>query len=109
MADTRKSLFQSYPAAGVLTDAYTVGSSKAVVVSTIYVSNRDALASTFRISIAVAGAADSAAQYIYYDEPVFGKHSFALTVGLTLSATDVLRVYSGSGALAFNGFGVETS
>ena len=105
--ETRKVLFQSNPNAATLTDAYTVPASTQVVGSTINVCNRSAVATTFRISIGVAGAADDNKQYLEYDAAIVGNDSIAITIGFTLGATDVVRVYATLATLSFTGFGVE--
>lgn len=109
MADTLKVLAQSIPVAGTLTDAYTVPGATQAVVSTIVVTNQGALLANFRISIAVAGAADTLSQYIRYDVPVGGNDGFDITIGVTLGAADVIRVYSSNGLVSFNILGVQVA
>jgi hypothetical protein len=106
MAETRKVLGQSNPAATTLTDAYTVPGATQAVVSSIVVANRGA-ATSFRVSIAIAGAADDNKQYIYYDIAIGANTTFAATLGITLGAADVVRVYATLATLSFNIFGVE--
>lgn len=108
MAETRKVLGQSYPAAITLTSLYTVPSSTQAVVSCITACNQSAAASaTIRISIAVASAADTSAQYFAYDVPLAVTETVTFQVGITLGAADVIRVYSSNGAVSFSAFGVE--
>ena len=107
--EVRKVLDQRAPAATTLTDAYTVPASTQAVISTIMVCNNSSVTTTFRISIAVAGAADTAKQYIYYDVVIPGNDTFAATLGITLGAGDVIREYAGAATLLFNIFGVELS
>lgn len=108
MAETQKVLGQSSPAAGVLTDTYTAPSK--AVVSSVVACNRSSIDDTlFRVSVAVAGAGDAAAQYIYYDLPLLAADTFIATVGITLGAGDVVRCYSASGEVSFNLFGVEVT
>lgn len=105
--ETRKVLFQSRPAATTLTDAYTVAAATQVVVSSIIIANTAAATDTFRISIAVAGAANANSQYIAYDVGIGANATTSFTIGATLGATDKVRVYSTNGTLTFSGFGVE--
>jgi len=107
MADTIKTLAQSNPSAATLTDAYTVPGSTSAVISTIAIANRSATKTKFRISVAVAGAADSNEQYLYYDINIPGNDTFVATIGISLAATDVVRVYATLATLSFNIFGVE--
>lgn len=108
MAETRKTLGQSFPSAGQLTVAYTVPASVSTIVSTIVVCNQSSsLSAKYRISIAPAAAADSSAQYIAYDGPLQPNESYAFTLGITLATTDIIRVYDDTGLVSFNVFGIE--
>ena len=107
MSSTHKVLGQSDPSAATLTDAYTVPALTEAVVSSVTVTNRSASATSFRLSIAVAGAADSDEQYIVYDAPIRGNETISLTLGVTLATTDKFRVLATLATLSFNIFGVE--
>lgn len=109
MAVTQKVLGQSKPGAASLTDAYTVPALTQATISSIVVANQSSVATSFRISIAVAGAVDTPAQYLYYDIPINGNDTFVFTGGITLGAADVVRVYNTLATLSFNIFGVETA
>jgi hypothetical protein len=107
MASTYKVLAQSAPSATTNTDVYTVGSGKSAVVSTITVCNRSASAATYRIAIRIAGTTIANEDYIAYDASCPANDSIALTLGVTLAATDVVTVYASSANLSFNLFGAE--
>ena len=107
MAESFKVLGQLNPLTTTLTDLYTVPAATSASVSTLVVANRSATATTFRASVALAGVADDPKQYIFYDYPIDGNASVTVTIGITLPATAVLRVYAGAGTLSFNVFGVE--
>ncbi len=109
MAETLKVLAQSAPFATTLTDAYTVPAVTQAVVSTITVANRSAVATSYRISVAVASAADATKQYLCYDVPIKGNATHTLTLGISLGAADVVRVYATLATLSFNVFGTEVS
>jgi len=109
MANTLKVLAQTNPLAATLTDSYTVPGATSATVSTITIANRSATATQFRISVAVAGAANDNKQYIVYDAEIAGNDTIALTLGITLAATDVVRVYATLAAVSFNVFGVEVT
>ena len=81
--------------------------STTAVISTIKVCNQTGSATTFRISVAVAGAADAAKQYLYYDTPIAANDTYSATEGWSLATTDVIRVQSANGSCSFNIFGVE--
>jgi len=112
MANTYKILAQSYPAAATPTTLYTVPASTNTIVSTLIIANQAAANDTVRVSVAIGGAADASAQYIYGGNIANGMsisslNSFAATMGITLAATDVIRVWSANGTCSFNLFGQE--
>ena len=107
MATTYKVLGQSNPSATTATTLYTVPSSTQAVVSTIVIANLTATAATFRIAVRVAGATLASSQYVAYDITVGASDSTALTLGITLNATDVITVYASTANLTFTAFGSE--
>lgn len=106
MADTYKVLGQVNPLATTLTTGYTVPALTAAIISTIVIANRS-VATAFRIAVRPAGAAISNEHYIAYDVAIGANESIALTLGITLEATDVVSVYATLATLSFNIFGVE--
>lgn len=109
MATTLKVLAQTKPSATTLTDSYTVPAATTAVVSSIVICNQSAVATSFRVSISVAGVADATKQYLYYDVTIAGNDTFAATLGITLGAGDVVRVYNTLATCSFNLFGQENS
>lgn len=109
MAETLKVLGQLDAPATTLTALYTAPASTSVTVSTLAVCNRNAAVRTCRVSVAIAGASDDPKQYIVYDMQLLGNDSIFLTLGITLAATDVVRVYASDTGLSFSLFGVEVS
>lgn len=107
MATTYKIIGQSAPSATTETDLYTVPAATETIVSTIVVANRAATDATFRISISPNGAATANSQYIAYDLTCAGNGINAFTFGLTMDATDKIRVYASSANLTFSAFGTE--
>lgn len=107
MADAFKTLAQSNPSATTLTDIYTVPGSTSAVLSTISICNRSSTPTSFRIAVAVSGAANDNKQYIAYDTPIDGNDIIVLTIGVALATTDVVRVYATLATLTFNIFGLE--
>lgn len=107
MADTFKVLGQSAPNATTETALYTVPASTTVSVSSITVCNRSATATTFRISIDVAGGGTANKDYLYYDLAIAGNDTFVATIGITLGAADIVNVYAGAATLSFSLFGME--
>lgn len=109
MPTTYKILGQIATSAATSTNLYTVPTSTQTVVSSVVVTNRDSAAATYRISAASAGAALANSQYIAYDVTVGGNDSTIITIGATLNASDIIRVYASTANLNFIAFGSEIS
>ena len=111
MAETQKILDQESPAINTEAAMAAPGTGKTWVVSTLTICNAGNAASTARVHACIAGAASSVAQgtsnAIVYEIPVATNETVTLTLGITLAATDILRVRSGAGVLTFTAFGVE--
>jgi hypothetical protein len=110
MPESLKILGQLLPANTTLTNCYTVPAGSSATISSVSVCNLTNAVKTFRISVAIAGAADTNKQYIFYDQEIEAFSNFTATIGITMAATDVLRVQtSNANALSFNVFGIEVS
>jgi hypothetical protein len=109
VAEAIKVLGQVNPAATTLTTLYTVPAATTTVCSTLVICEKGGAAATFRLSVAVAGAADNAKQYLFYDAALTANETKAVTIGITLGATDVVKVYASTVNVVFNLFGAETS
>ena len=107
MPNTYKTLAQSNPAATTLTTIYTTPASTQTITSALIVANRSTIATSFRAAVAIAGAADTLAQYIFYDAPIGANEVVASVLGLSLQPTDEIRCYATLATLSFNIFGVE--
>jgi hypothetical protein len=110
MPNAYKILGQVNPSATTVTTLETVPSSTEAVVSTITVANLAGTAATYRIFIQTAAEASGSIlnkHYIAYDVTVGANDTTTLTLGITLSAGDVIKVYASTANLAFNAFGSE--
>ena len=107
MAVNYKILGQAAPGATTDTTLYTVPSAKQAVISTIVVANRSASAVTYRIAIRPAGATLANLHYVAFNVAVGANDSTTLTLGLTLSTTDVITVQGSTADLSFSAFGTE--
>lgn len=102
-----KVLAQSNPSATTATTLYTVPASSAAVISTITVCNQAASAASYRIAVRPAGATLAAVHYIAYDIAIAANDTTALTLGITVAATDVITVYASSATLSFHAYGSD--
>jgi hypothetical protein len=109
MSDALKVLGQAHPAATTLIDLYVVPPLTQTTTSSLVVCNTSNNNTSFRVSVAVNGEANSLKQYIYYDQSLNSKNSVIAIMGLTLNEGDVVRVYGGNANISFSLFGVETT
>lgn len=110
MPTTYKVLGQSAPADTNNANLYTVPSATSTVVSTIAVTNTTGTAATCRIFVRIAAASAATSNALLYDATIPANSTTSLTLGVTLAATDVITVRSGtSNALTFHAYGSEIS
>ncbi len=75
-------------------------------IGTLIVSNISASAVTFRVAFSIAGATIANDHYLYYDLNLPANDTFVVS-GISMAATDVLRVYGSDANVQFNFVGVE--
>jgi len=108
MAINYKILGQQHPAATTSTVLYTCPASTQTVISTLSIANVTATNGKARVWVAQAGAANAHQYALMYDVTIPANSANTFTLGLTLGATDVVRVYSTNGNdLSFSLFGSE--
>lgn len=104
MANAYSILANDNPGAS-LTDLYACPASTDMV-GTLYVANRAATAKTARVALSPLGAAIADDHYIIYDLAIPANDTLPLH-GLSLDATDKIRVYSVDNSVSFVLTGVE--
>jgi glucose-6-phosphate dehydrogenase assembly protein OpcA len=104
----KKVLGQVNPAATTATTLYTVPSAKSSVISSLTVCNQASTSATFRIAVRPAGATLAAVHYVAYDVAVGAADTTCLTLGITLTATDVVTVYASTANISFHAYGDES-
>ena len=109
MAISYKVLGQSNPTANTLVTLYTVPQFTNTVISTVTVCNQSNTVAAFSIAVRPAGASILNQHYINYNTPVPSNDTVALTLGMTLAATDVLSCNANTSTVSFNAFGSEIS
>lgn len=107
MSANYKVLGQSAPSATTEADLYTVPAATQTILSTVSIVNRGTSSASFRLSVSVAGAATTNKDYLAYDVIVPANSFLDRTIGLTLNATDKVKVYASSANLSFAAFGCE--
>ena len=106
MTTTYKVLGQSNPAATTLTTLYAVPASTSAIASTIVIANLG-VSTTVRVAVRPGGAAIDNKHYLVHDGLLNQYDTISISIGMTLSATDVVSVYAGTATVAFNLFGAE--
>lgn len=107
MTTVYKVLGQSAPSANTATTLYTVPSGNAAVCSSLTICNGSGANANVSVQVAVANAASSASQYIVYNNTVANQDTLFMTLGVTLAATDTVRVTATGANVAFQLFGSE--
>lgn len=100
-------LAQLDPPAGIETLIYQVPLGNRTFISEISVCNRSGGGNSFKFSISKGGAATTTKDYLYFSTPINAHDTFASEIGVTLSASDTIRVVSTSGSLTFTIFGMN--
>ena len=104
----KKVLGQVNPSATTATTLYTVPSAKSSVISSLTVCNQASTSATFRIAVRPGGATLAAVHYVAYDVAVGAADTTCLTLGITLTATDVVTVYASTANISFHAYGDES-
>ena len=109
MPSSYKVLGQSNPTANTLTTLYTVPAATPAVISTLTVCNLASANATYGIAIRPTGETIANKHYIAYSTTVPGNDTTIITIGMTVSATDVVSVSASTANLVFNAFGAQVT
>lgn len=77
----------------------------AMVVSTIVVCNRSNASKQFRVSARPTGTALNNQHYLAYDTTLPAYDTIVMTLGITLSSTELIEVYGSDNTVSFTAFG----
>ena len=109
MAATIRVLGQAYPTATVETDLYTCSTTSAVISTLVICNTSGSTSDAFSVRVCIGGAADVAEQLLFSATSIPASTTVFVTIGVTVSSTDVIRVNSANGTCAFNLFGQENA
>lgn len=107
-----KVLAQSSPSSTSVANVYTVPAATNTIISTMMICNRATVNASYNIAIQPAAATLANQHYIAFNTLVPANDSIALTVGISLAATDLVSVQAnttGVNNLGFTLFGTEIS
>lgn len=102
-----KVLGQAAPVATTNTTVYTVAAGKSAVLSTIVVCNQGS-AGTFSIYVKPGGGSPTQQNYIFFNAPIDAGATASITVGVTMTATDILGVNVSNANMSVSVFGDES-
>ena len=88
---------------------YTVPATKAAVISTISIANEAATDMSYRIGISDSDTNPVSGDFLVYDSTVAGNDTTFITVGITLTAGQYLKISSGATTSTFACFISEIS
>lgn len=107
MTTALKVLGQASPTANTLTTIYTVPATNSAILSTITVCNRGTANAVFSLAVRPAGESIADKHYITYETFLPNKDTIYLTLGLALSATDVLSANVSTSDVSIGAYGTE--
>jgi hypothetical protein len=102
-----KILGQINPAANTETVLYTVPGSNNAIISTVNICNQSGNTVNFSIAVRGGGVTTTAKHYLAFNTAVSSFNSIALTIGMTLSNTDIISANTNSPNVSFMAFGSE--
>jgi len=106
MPNAYKVLGQLSPGSNLDFSLYTVPATTSTVVSTMAICNRGNT-TTYRVAVRPGGATLANTHYLIFDNIVDSVDTIFLTLGLTLSTTDVVTVSANNSNVTFSLFGTE--
>ena len=105
MPTVYKVLGQHNATANLTADVYTVPGSTSAVLSTISICNQTAANASYSVAIAPSGETANDKHFIVKGGAVPAADSIALTLGLTMGATDVVRCNTNTNNVSFSVYG----
>jgi hypothetical protein len=93
--------------AGPIQTLYTCPAGSSSVVSTITASNLTGNATSFRLIVQKSGDSLATKHFIALDQTISANATEAYTIGITLSAGDILKVAADTSTVSFSAFGSE--
>jgi hypothetical protein len=83
---------------------YSTNASTRAVISSILITNTAAAAATYRIGIMGSAGTPAAADWVAFDVPVAANDTTALTLGITLSPSQFIRISSSATTVTFSAY-----
>ena len=110
MAEAYKySQVQGTSSTGTYATLYTTPAATEAVISSIVICNQASSDVTVRIGLDTTAGTPSASEFLVYDAVVAGNDTVALTLGITLQASQFIRISSSANTCSFSAFLSEIS
>lgn len=88
---------------------YNTSASTTAVISSIVICNQSSSATLYRIGLTASAGTPTAAQFLVFDASIAGNDTVALTLGVSMSASQFLRVSTSASTSSFAAFVSEIS
>jgi hypothetical protein len=103
------SQIQGTAGTGTYATLYTTPSATQAVISSIVITNQSSSAVTVRIGLDTTAGTPAASEFLVYDAAIAGNDTVALTLGITMPASNFIRVSSSANTCNFSAFVSEIS
>jgi hypothetical protein len=98
------SQIQGTAGTGTYATLYTTPSATQAVISSIVITNQSSSAVTVRIGMDTTAGTPAASEFLVYDAAIAGNDTVALTLGVTMPASNFIRVSSSANTCNFSAF-----
>lgn len=100
---------QGTASTGTYATLYTTPSATEAVISSLVITNQASSDVTVRIGLDTTAGTPGASEWLVYDAVVAGNDTIALTLGVTMPASNYIRVSSSANTCNFSAFLSEIS
>jgi hypothetical protein len=100
---------QGTASTGTYATLYTTPSATEAVISSLVITNQSSSALTVRVGMDTTAGTPAASEFLIYDAAVAGNDTVALTLGITMPASNFIRVASSASTCNFTAFLSEIS
>ena len=103
------SQIQGTASTGTYATLYTTPVATQAVISSLVITNQSSANVTVRIGMDTAAGTPGASEFLVYDAQISGNDTVALTLGITMPASNFIRVSSSAATCNFTAFLSEIS
>lgn len=100
---------QGTASTGTYATLYTTPSATEAVISSLVITNQSSSALTVRVGMDTTAGTPAASEFLIYDAAIAGNDTVALTLGITMPASNFIRVSSSASTCNFTAFLSEIS